>query len=823
MKLKSPVSRPYEGYMKKKVWLPIIIVIILLALSGGGVYALLYRPVEDAFAAAMAVSETAPYAEAKEAVTAAVQKLEGKPFAEERVATLNERLDQLLLAEADRAEAADELAYAAELIEDRDPARAQALRQTLAEREHAQALRDAYSTADALEKEGQDGEALAVFLALKDYEDAAQRAEAIQTRMQAQADFEAAKTVFTGENFDEAIAALTALGTAEAQAIAEDLQQQKAAWIEARRQQYQAAAAGRLSAGAWHTAAIGAAPWIAGDGRYAEPPAQADKVCSGLASVFYLSEGKVYTAGETFGAEETIAALTNVKKVAPGLVHALFLQADGHVTAVGSLALDRLPKEPWDGMIDVAAGAWHSVGLKADGTVTACGTNDHGQCDVGDWTNVTAVCAGLWHTAGLRADGTVAACGDNTYGQCDVEEWTDIVAISCGACTTVGLKRDGTVVACGDDRAGQCAVAGWTDVAVIAAGAYHTVALRLDGTIVAVGLLPADLPEGPLFDSDWTSPETVAQEVEAPAATIYIQGEDSTLGPWLYMDTNGIALICLDYSGDRELFRADMLATKNALPSGRVTRPGASGNYIQMPAVMADEQARNAHAVLAFTGDYLGWTSNRKGVMIRNGVLYYDRQETTTLAILPDGTLTIFQPYETSASKLMEQGVRDSFSFGPTLVEDGKKTDELIRFVAGGYDLFTTRVGFGYSDPYHYLAIVTPRERYTSLSWERLAEYFISYGARVAYNLDGGHSSSLVFMGRELSLVSTRSNWKYNNIRGLSDVVMFLEIDQSILDAREKARLESLAQENAETIEGEAPGDGEPATPEGDAPAGDNG
>ena len=50
MKLKSPVSRPYEGYMKKKVWLPIIIVIILLALSGGGVYALLYRPVEDAFA-----------------------------------------------------------------------------------------------------------------------------------------------------------------------------------------------------------------------------------------------------------------------------------------------------------------------------------------------------------------------------------------------------------------------------------------------------------------------------------------------------------------------------------------------------------------------------------------------------------------------------------------------------------------------------------------------------------------------------------------------------------------------------------------------------
>jgi len=817
MKLKSPVSRPYEGYMKKKVWLPIIIVIILLALSGGGVYALLYRPVEDAFAAAMAVSETAPYAEAKEAVTAAVQKLEGKPFAEERVATLNERLDQLLLAEADRAEAADELAYAAELIEDRDPARAQALRQTLAEREHAQALRDAYSTADALEKEGQDGEALAVFLALKDYEDAAQRAEAIQARMQAQADFEAAKTVFTGENFDEAIAALTALGTAEAQAIAEDLQQQKAAWIEARRQQYQAAAAGRLSAGAWHTAAIGAAPWIAGDGRYAEPPAQADKVCSGLASVFYLSEGKVYTAGETFGAEETIAALTNVKKVAPGLVHALFLQADGHVTAVGSLALDRLPKEPWDGMIDVAAGAWHSVGLKADGTVTACGTNDHGQCDVGDWTNVTAVCAGLWHTAGLRADGTVAACGDNAYGQCDVGDWTDIVAISCGACTTVGLKRDGTVVACGDDRAGQCAVAGWTDVAVIAAGAYHTVGLRLDGTIVSAGQVPAELPQEPLFSSDWIVESTPAAEPAQQAVTVYVQGEGEPRGPWLYMDTKGIVTVCIDFSEERPLFRADMLATKDALPSGRVTKPSASGHIIYMPSELPEIQARNYNAVLAFTGDYIGFTSNAKGIMIRNGIVYYDRAETNSLAIRPDGTLQFIRPGETHASTLLNQGVRDTFSFGPLLVENGKRvyqdyTDKV----------YTMRVVLGYSDPYHFLAVVAMRDRPIQMTHIMMADACVRYGCRMAYNLDGGHSTSLVFMGKELAMLSLQNN-QYDNIRGLSDVVMFLEIDQSILDAREKARLESLAQENAETIEGEAPGDGEPATPEGDAPAGDNG
>ena len=69
------------------------------------------------------------------------------------------------------------------------------------------------------------------------------------------------------------------------------------------------------------------------------------------------------------------------------------------------------------------------------------------------------------------------------------------------------------------------------------------------------------------------------------------------------------------------------------------------------------------------------------------------------------------------------------------------------------------------------------RERQTALTFSHLADLFVSYGARVAYNLDGGHSSSLVFMGRELSLVSIHSSKRFGNIRGLSDIVVFLEND----------------------------------------------
>ena len=761
--------------MRKKIWVPIIVIIVLAALAAGGVYAFLYRPVERAFAAAMQASRTVPYADAKEILTNAAQEIDGKPFAKERVANLNRRLDELLLEEADRAAAANELSYAADLLAERDPARAQSLRQAFQEQEQAKAeqarlaaLQQAYDDAAALEQAGREEEALAAFIALGAYGDAAQRAEAIQARMA----LAAAKAVFTGTNFDEGIDALNALGTAEGRAEAETLQLMKEDWIKAHRDQYIAAAADQLCAGVWHTAAAGNAPWIAGDERYTAAPVQADKVFSGLTSVFYLADGRVLPTGETFGAEKTVLDLTEVKKVAPGLVHALFLHEDGHVTAVGSKGLNRLPKNAWKDMIDVAAGAWHSVGLKSDGTATACGTDSHGQCDVSQWQQITAVSAGLLHTVGLKADGTVVACGDNTYGQCDVGEWTDIVAISCGACTTVGLKGDGTVVACGDNGAGQCNVSNWTDVAAIAAGGYHTAALRLDGTVITAGLTPAPVPDEPVFASEWISAPASAPEGESPVATAYILGENERLGPWFYMDVKGIVLVCVDYSGDREVFRADLLATKNNIPTGRVTWPEASGNYIKMPAVLASEQALNHHAVLAFTGDYIGWTNNRKAVMIRNGKVYYDRKETTTLAVMPDGTLNFYAAGKTSAAELQALGVKDSFSFGPLLVNNGEKA-----YYNNGKDLFTTRVGFGYSDPFHYIVIVTPRESQTALSFSRLADYFLSYGARVAYNMDGGHSSSLVFMGHELATISTRSTGRYGNIRGLSDIVMFLEND----------------------------------------------
>ena len=85
----------------------------------------------------------------------------------------------------------------------------------------------------------------------------------------------------------------------------------------------------------------------------------------------------------------------------------------------------------------------------------------------------------------------------------------------------------------------------------------------MDGSVVSAGLTPADLPEDPLFASDWIVKPIDAPKETEKTVTAYICGVGEDYGPWLYLDDKGAAVVCIDYSGERELLRGDMLATKN--------------------------------------------------------------------------------------------------------------------------------------------------------------------------------------------------------------------------------------------------------------------
>lgn len=88
----------------------------------------------------------------------------------------------------------------------------------------------------------------------------------------------------------------------------------------------------------------------------------------------------------------------------------------------------------------------------------------------------------------------------------------------------------------------------------------------------------------------------------------------------------------------------------------------------------------------------------------------------------------------------------DSLSFGPILVTDGKIDKGSIKkhFLPDKRDY---RTAIGQVEPGHYFAIVSKG----SFTLTELAQLFIDNGCTMAYNLDGGHSACMVFMGEQLN------------------------------------------------------------------------
>lgn len=162
--------------------------------------------------------------------------------------------------------------------------------------------------------------------------------------------------------------------------------------------------------------------------------------------------------------------------------------------------------------------------------------------------------------------------------------------------------------------------------------------------------------------------------------------------------------------------------------------------------------ARMEKAVLAFTGDNLdGAEKEEKGCLMRNGRFYCDYGGAETLVIRSDLTLEVRKPKSFTARELIDRGVRDTYSFGPVLVENGEICDSVYHHRVMHPN---PRCGLGMVEPGHWVAIVSDgRQRgYSeSITLSYFAQLFVENGCTVAYNLDGGSSVGLIFMGEALN------------------------------------------------------------------------
>ena len=180
--------------------------------------------------------------------------------------------------------------------------------------------------------------------------------------------------------------------------------------------------------------------------------------------------------------------------------------------------------------------------------------------------------------------------------------------------------------------------------------------------------------------------------------------------------------------------------------------------------------AENANAVLAINGDYYG--ARQSGYVIRNGVIYRSKanRNAEDLVIYQDGSFGIINESEISAQALLDNGAWNVLSFGPALLIDGEiavsSGEEVGRAMASN-----PRTAIGIVDDLHYLFVVSDGRTNASegLSLRELAQVLKELGAKTAYNLDGGGSSTMVFQGKVINNPTT--NGKNISERSVSDIV----------------------------------------------------
>ena len=196
---------------------------------------------------------------------------------------------------------------------------------------------------------------------------------------------------------------------------------------------------------------------------------------------------------------------------------------------------------------------------------------------------------------------------------------------------------------------------------------------------------------------------------------------------------------------------------------------GADDDRIQRTSdILAD-----SGGIFAVSGDY--YNARDYGLIIRNGIIYRTHSSTEIMAVFDDGSMKTYERKGETADNLLALGALHTYSFGPALLEDGKPIDDFEGRTKEYLRKEQPRCAAGMIEPYHYVFVVVDgrSEGYSEgMRIEDLSKLMYELGCTQAYNLDGGGSATMVFMGKLVNLPLG-----YPGERKVADAVVFKEIN----------------------------------------------
>ena len=181
------------------------------------------------------------------------------------------------------------------------------------------------------------------------------------------------------------------------------------------------------------------------------------------------------------------------------------------------------------------------------------------------------------------------------------------------------------------------------------------------------------------------------------------------------------------------------------------------------------------NGIVGINGDYYSDKDRQGGHIVRMGQTMRERVSDNFDLLFIDelGDLHVFhrgkadQQAQVDAFK-QEHEVVNAFCFGPGLVIDGEKPDDISQYKWFDATGENPRAAIGQLDMLTYVLVaVNGRDKTTvGVTLDQLADIMLDLGCTQAYNLDGGNSATLAFNGEVY-------NTKDYKERDVSDIIYF--------------------------------------------------
>lgn len=253
-----------------------------------------------------------------------------------------------------------------------------------------------------------------------------------------------------------------------------------------------------------------------------------------------------------------------------------------------------------------------------------------------------------------------------------------------------------------------------------------------------------------------------------PSAAGKTLTEDYDNGYWLYEDVAQGVRIEIHRRQDEEnqvlWYEADLQCSAGSpllFLTANQEEPGKGFFY-------PERLLRDNKVVFGINDDQFGhrmYNRQTQGIIVRNGVVLSEKTHKSgnrgwptldTAAFFPDGSMKVFSSQEHTGAEYVDMGAETVLSFGPWLLSGGEVNPMLEK----NFHTREPRSAIGMIAPYHYIVLsVEGRMKLSQgvdVNW--LAQRMKALGVTEGFNLDGGKTCCIVFMGKKL---------EYNNPQGL--------------------------------------------------------